>query len=281
MDSKTRKMLEKHALEVQKKLQRAKDVLSKPVPMAGKMHEILEEDERPTARIEIRTLSSKEPGFHLDALHNIFEGNPERVLAPGIYTVLLTKCKPTPDNGTGWEIMMSDAPYEIRSSMEFIEKACGRVLVAGLGLGATLVPLLRKNSVKDVTVLEKSQDVIDLVAHQIRRVRGGNKLHVMQADALTWKPDNKSWKWNTIWLDIWPSVTRGNLLEMQLMKKKYSKLLEPKGWIGVWEWDRVHRQQVEYEEIQRMIYGPVGGPLKEEKPNCVEVPGVGIVRLSE
>ena len=62
------------------------------------------------------------------------------------------------------EVIMSNTPDEIRDCINFINNATGSVLVNGLGLGVLLKALLNKSDVTDITVIEKSEDVIKLVA---------------------------------------------------------------------------------------------------------------------
>ncbi|MCV5648158.1 hypothetical protein OFN55_36090, partial [Escherichia coli] len=64
----------------------------------------------------------------------------------------------------GWDVVMSNTPMEIRTCQDFIERATGRVLINGLGLGMVLHAILQKDDVTHVTVIEKEQDVINLVA---------------------------------------------------------------------------------------------------------------------
>ena len=63
-------------------------------------------------------------------------------------------------NGDG--IMMSDTPMERNTNRDFIRKANGDVIIFGLGLGLVIIPLLKKENVKSILVVELYQDLIDL-----------------------------------------------------------------------------------------------------------------------
>jgi len=64
------------------------------------------------------------------------------------------------EEGNTW---MSDLPCEIYQHMKFVPLLKGDILVGGLGLGLILKMLEFNSEVKSVTIVEKSQDVINLV----------------------------------------------------------------------------------------------------------------------
>ena len=74
------------------------------------------------------------------------------------------------------ELMMSNTPMEKRTAGEFVYSAKGDVLIAGLGIGLVIMPLLYDDSVNSVTVVEKYQDVIDCVLPQLKPHDKNNKL---------------------------------------------------------------------------------------------------------
>ena len=96
--------------------------------------------------------------------------HPSEFISPGKYTKLFV-------NDT---IMMSDTPMERRTNSGFVSHAHGRVLVAGLGIGLILEAILDKPEVETVTVIEKYQDVVDLVAPSLLD-RFADKLTVITA----------------------------------------------------------------------------------------------------
>lgn len=133
----------------------------------------------------------------------------------------------------GGAIMMSDTDMEWRTNQPFIRRAHGRVLIGGLGIGFVILPLLNNPEVESVTVIENSQDVIDLVAHHIEHP----KLTVMLGDVYEFKKHfGKDVRFDCIYFDILPSLCGDNLDEMRKLEAKYRPLLQKNGshWIGSW-----------------------------------------------
>lgn len=140
-------------------------------------------------------------------------------------------------------LMMSDTSMERRSNIDFVRQAHGSVLVAGLGLGMILHPVLGKEEVERVTVIEKHQDVIDLVAPSLK----SPKLEIVAADILTWRPE-KGIKYNAIYFDIWPEISTDNLDEITSLHRAFKSRLDRTDaycWMGSWmhrELKRLRRQ---------------------------------------
>lgn len=150
-------------------------------------------------------------------------------------------------------LTMSDGPEEYRSNREVVQRAEGHVLVAGLGIGMILVPIVTKRGVYSVTVLEKSADVIKLVEEPLRKHLGqldGPKLKVINADVFTWEWPAGS-MWDTIYFDIWADKCTDNLAEISKLKRRYAKRCRrsnPGSWMGAWvetELRRKRRQERE------------------------------------
>ena len=70
-------------------------------------------------------------------------------------------------------LIMSDTPAEIGDLRRFKHAATGSVLINGLGLGIAASMALGQSEVADVTVIEKSPDVIALVAQHSAIFRDG------------------------------------------------------------------------------------------------------------
>lgn len=113
------------------------------------------------------------------------------------------------------QLVMSDTPYERNTNYEFERHAHRRVLIAGLGLGMIIKPILDYPDVEYAKVIEKYQDVIDLVLPHIKH----EKLEVVCADIFEWKPE-KYEKYNTIYFDIWPDICTDNLKDMKILHNK-------------------------------------------------------------
>ena len=94
--------------------------------------------------------------------------------------------------------IMSDSYEEAQKHQEFFEKAKGDILIAGLGLGMCHKPLMEKNEVKSVTIIEINKDVIDLVWNHCDK---DERFILIHQDILTWEPP-KNKKYDVGWFDI-------------------------------------------------------------------------------
>lgn len=126
--------------------------------------------------------------------------------------------------------MMSDTEHERRSNREFAWKAQGHVLVAGLGLGMILHPILKNPKVLSVTVIEKYQDVIDLIVPTLPQQ---DKLTVICADIFNWTPP-KGDKWETIYFDIWSDICEDNLEQIAKLHQRFKTRKVAGGWMNSW-----------------------------------------------
>lgn len=147
------------------------------------------------------------------------------------------------------EIAMSNTRMEKMTNREVCSHAHGDVLIAGLGLGLILHPILSKPEVDSVLVIEQSEDVMSLVLSQIKAEWGKlcDKLTVVCRDIHDWKPPQGK-KWNTIYFDIWPHICEDNLDEINKLHQRFKYRLDrsdPNCWMGSWIQDylRESRQQ--------------------------------------
>ena len=125
--------------------------------------------------------------------------------------------------------IMSDTPDEIRDHMHIIKEARGNVLIAGLGLGVVLSGIARKDEVDSITVIEKFEDVINLVAdHYIKKYP--NKIKIICCDIFDWKPE-KDVYYDFAWYDIWDNLCIDNLEDMKKLHRKFGRKT---GWQGSW-----------------------------------------------
>jgi len=260
------RMLKKMNDDITKHITTAKKLLANKHEMAGTLYKIIPEGERKNAHIEHVAAEASDRKLMFDNLAAAMKGRPDRVCPPGIYTRLNVKVEGT------WEIMMTDAPYELHSSRPLMKHAHGRVLIAGLGLGASLIPVLRKKSVKMVVVVEKSDEVIELVLPHIRKAlteEESNKLAVSNWDAFRWDP-SCIWepqpyrKYDCIWLDIWPRISEENLIGITKLKRHFGKWLNrksKKAWMGAWEEDYLRKEAYKSRVIERAVFGTIGGKL--------------------
>jgi spermidine synthase len=147
---------------------------------------------------------------------------------PGTYATL----RLTNDAGES-QIMMSDFHYERVTCEEVVRRAHGDVLIAGLGLGMILHPILNIEAVRSVTVIEKFQDVVDLV---LPTIPVSEKLQVVLGDICTWKPP-RGQRYDVIWFDIWPDIEPTRLPEMTRLHRRFRRRLNranPECWMESW-----------------------------------------------
>ena len=130
------------------------------------------------------------------------------------------------------ELVMSDTRMEKNTNSEFVHAAHGRVLIAGLGLGLILKNILMKDSVKEIIIIEKCQDVIDLVGSKFRDPR----IKIIHADIFNYQP-SKDQKFNVIYFDIWSQITQDNLEEIKKLHNRFKYNLDrtdPDCWMNSW-----------------------------------------------
>lgn len=156
-------------------------------------------------------------------------GHPNDFVEPGTYARLSV-------NGV---LMMTDTQFEWRSNSFAVRQLKGDALIGGLGIGMVLIPVLQKPDVKSVTVVEKYQDVIDVVLPSLQAtLPEAAKLKVMCEDILTWKPPTTT-KYDSAYFDIWPTVCEDNLEQMSKLKRVFTHRLNKgeglKPWMGCWE----------------------------------------------
>ena len=102
------------------------------------------------------------------------------------------------------------------------------MLIGGLGIGMVNEFLINAPNINSVTIIENSQDVIDLVWPHCAK---DNRFTLIKADMETWTPPANS-HWDVIWLDTWCA---DNPLQPrdyeQLMTARYSPYTNN---IGFW-----------------------------------------------
>lgn len=127
------------------------------------------------------------------------------------------------------EVVMSDTDAEMRDHWQTVKKAKGHILINGLGLGMVLLNCMMKPKVERATVIELSEDVIRLVAPHYQKMYG-NRLEVIQADAMTWQPP-KGVRYGMVWHDIWTYICGDNYEQMKTLHRRYERIAE---WQDSW-----------------------------------------------
>lgn len=108
--------------------------------------------------------------------------------------------------------MMSQTPFERQNNQIILDNAHGRVLIAGLGIGLILLPIQMKPEVTSVLVVEKYQEVIDLIVPKIPI--DPLKVTVVRGDIFNYLPLPQVF-FDTIWVDIWTTAEEVNQIQAQ------------------------------------------------------------------
>lgn len=104
------------------------------------------------------------------------------------------------------ECVMVDHPAELRTHLNFVLAARGRVLVAGLGLGCVVRGLLLNPRVSSVDVVEREGDVLKLVGTFMPDDR---RLRLHHGDVFEWVAEQDGASWDVGIYDLWTDKANG------------------------------------------------------------------------
>jgi hypothetical protein len=156
----------------------------------------------------------------------------------------------------GEGVMMSDTPMERNTNQNFIRNANGDVLIFGLGLGLVIIPLLKKQDVRSILVVELHQDLIDVVLPILKESDTEGKLSVMQGDCFEiHNTIPKEKKFDCVYGDIWISINQDNYEEMKTLTKNWKNRINrenPNSFIDHWMKDYLKKQ---IQKDKREAYG--------------------------
>ena len=121
----------------------------------------------------------------------------------------------------GNSLIMSNTPDEINDHYKFIWKAqeSKTILINGLGLGMCVTAILKSDTVEKITIIEKSEDVIKLVAPTFK---DDPRVEIIHADAFEYKPP-KGIKYDAVWHDVWSYICGDNVKDMHKLHRKYGR----------------------------------------------------------
>ena len=162
----------------------------------------------------------------------------------------------------GSTLVMSDTPAEQKDHEGFYNRAAGEVLIAGLGIGMILEAVAKKPEVKRVTVVEVSQDLIDLV-WPTYQARYGDKIQIVCADINSWRPASGH-RYDCAWFDIWDNISPDNLPEMARLHRRFSRSA---AWRGSWAktlCQRMNREEKADEHIRKILRALSGEDAQKE-----------------
>lgn len=126
------------------------------------------------------------------------------ILMRGYFT-FLQSASPNYVLRKGETVWMSLTPMELESQAHHAIAACGHTVIMGLGMGLLLYNVIQKDSVRQVTVVERDPEIVELL-HQIANPQswtGWDKVKIVIADALEWKPDEPV---DFLSVDIWSKL---------------------------------------------------------------------------
>lgn len=118
------------------------------------------------------------------------------------------------ENGNEW---MTITPNEINTMKESINKAHGKVLTFGLGLGYYQYMVSLKDDVESVTIVEKDARVIKLFKENILpQFTNSNKIHIIESDAFEYM--EQDFTYDYVFADLWHDVSDGFSMYMKFKK---------------------------------------------------------------
>lgn len=157
---------------------------------------------------EISTFTVSDIEAQMFNMRAVRDGGAVMAIRPGTYKKLTHKRR---------GVIMSNTPMEVRTNRRAYERATGRVLINGLGMGMLLEAILSKPDVTYVRVIEIDPDVIKLTGPHFAN---DPRVEIVQADALTYKPA-KGEVFDYVWHDIWDTIGEENLPEMATLGRRY------------------------------------------------------------
>lgn len=116
-------------------------------------------------------------------------------------------------------IWMSIVPHEIFTMQKAINESKGKVLAYGLGLGYFPLMAVMKDDVKEVVVVEKEQEPIDLYLKCIApSFKESSKIKIVKMDAFEHASKVKDGEYDMIFADIWHDAEDGLELYSEFLK---------------------------------------------------------------
>ena len=120
------------------------------------------------------------------------------------------------ENGREW---MTLQPNEMVTTQPAIRAAHGRVLTYGLGLGYFAYHASQKAEVESVTVVDISEDVIDLFrTHILPQFPHKEKIRLVREDAFRFAEDRMAGSFDFVFADIWHDAGDGRDLYLRMKK---------------------------------------------------------------
>ena len=123
------------------------------------------------------------------------------------------------ENGREW---MTLQPNEMVTTWPAIARAKGRVLTFGMGLGYFTYHAAQKPEVESVTVVDISEDVLELFRTDILpQIPHKEKIRLVQKDAFAFAKEDMAGSFDYVFADIWHDVGDGR--DLYLKMKEYEQ----------------------------------------------------------
>ncbi len=169
-------------------------------------------------------------------------------------------------------IYMSATPMELESQVHHAYASTGHVVVGGGGLGVFLYNIAKKKSVKKITVIEQSSDIIDLLLELMRRGKwkGRSKIRFIHNSIFEVSRKHIRADIDFLYVDIWPNLMSKEALPdtQRIYKKLKAKV------VGYWgqELDFIH-----YAHEQEYL----PPPTKEQYREWVKSTGMPLLTIKD
>lgn len=136
------------------------------------------------------------------------------------------------------DLVMQDTPDELKTHLNFMLNARGRVLITGLGLGCVARGCLANPAVQSVSVIERDKRVIALVAPYMP-----GEITIVQADAVEWVKRNESlMTFDCAWHDLWSDPDAGERHLQASHSELFCLLAKVVKFQGAWAFPRPQKR---------------------------------------
>lgn len=128
--------------------------------------------------------------------------------------------------------IMSNTPMEKFTNKEFLQRAKGNVLIAGLGIGLLTQELknLPEGRISKITVVEKSEELLDFY-NRIHYNSIFDNIRVYNEDIRNFIPSET---YDTIYFDIWDNLSYDTLEEGDNLCNHFMPYLNAGGYMSYW-----------------------------------------------
>ena len=128
--------------------------------------------------------------------------------------------------------LMSNDPFEVMTNQIFFEQSNGDVLIFGLGLGWIIFPILDRDDIKSITVVEKNTEIIEFVGDVLSKKDLKNKLNIIEGDVYDYH-NYLDKKFDFIYFDTYDTPDL-SISDINKLNPLYDKFLKENGMTYFW-----------------------------------------------